>query len=1054
MLNYSVQVGQEEDDLTNPVALTGIGANPFPGLRPFSIDESHLFFGREGQVDEILLKLSQHRCVTVMGYSGSGKSSLMHCGLVPVLYGGFMTERGPNWTVLIVRPGSSPIHNLTEAAINLLIAQERISADDVVIHRAIINSVLRNGANGLVELAKHLQTQYDENVFFLVDQFEELFRFKQTGAEDASNEASLYVNLVIHAVHQRHVPVYVALNMRSDFIGECAAFAGLAQMVNKSNYLVPQMTRDQKRMAIEGPVAVGGGRISQRLVKKLLSDMGDNQDQLPIMQHALMRTWDYWVVNREESEPIDIRHYNAIGRVAQALSLHANEAYDELTTREKEIAEILFKGITEKNQENQGLRRPAKIGVVAELASAQEAEVIKVVETFRKPGRSFLMPGGNTQLNANSVVELSHESLMRIWTRLSTWVDEEHESAHMYKRISDAAAMYQIGKTGLWRPPDLQLALNWQKKQRPTRTWAQRYDVAFERAIVFLDTSRITYEAELKNQELLQRRLLRRSRITSVILAILLLVAIGFFLYGFTQQIEAKKNEARAVESQKLAEQEAESAKLAKERAEKQTELAEARGREIDKQRQELVKAYGKLTEALRLAKQQTERAMASEEIAEIQRDSAIANKIKADQALQLAQERAIENKQLLMLSIAQQLSAKAEGIQDKEMSGLAAMQGYLFHTGNGGREYDAYIFRGLYYALTKLNGLSYNALKVPGNLRNRMYALAVAKNRGTFYTTGNDGRIIEGDLNRLSASKVIAANPFPNRVLALSPDERYLVVGSDSTFMQIINLSASGREKIKIVEGHKGFVNDIKFLPLNGGFLSVSADRSIRLTQISGESKVLATVSTPIKALDINPAGTEAVGVAASGEVFRIDLRTNQVSKLLTEAPNRVLAVAYHPNRPVIAYGVEVLDAKGQTQRGIVKLFDLRQNKVVKELEGHLSAISDIDYSPDGKLLASAGLDNKLQMWVVDREEDLPVLMDNNNQNVWDIAFANGSDYLIATSNNGEIRIWPTDPRKLAEQICPRLTRNMTPEEWDAYVGNKNAQYETTCRSLLIKDF
>src|SRR5258706_13770417 len=105
----------------------------------------------------------------------------------------------------------------------------------------------------------------------------------------------------------------------------------------------------------------------------------------------------------------------------------------------------------------------------------------------------------------------------------------------MYKRISDAAAMYEIGKTGLGRPPDLQLALNWQKKQRPTRTWAQRYDIAFERAIVFLDTSRITYEAELKNQEMLQRRLLRRARVTNVVLAICLLVAVAFFFFGLTQ---------------------------------------------------------------------------------------------------------------------------------------------------------------------------------------------------------------------------------------------------------------------------------------------------------------------------------------------------------------------------------------------------------------------------------------------------------------------------------------------------------------------------------------
>jgi hypothetical protein len=138
--------------------------------------------------------------------------------------------------------------------------------------------------------------------------------------------------------------------------------------------------------------------------------------------------------------------------------------------REKEIAEVLFKSLSEKSSETLELRRPARVSEVASLAQVDEGQVISVVERFRKPGRSFLMPGAHLSLNSDSVIELSHESLMRIWTRLSAWVDEEYESAHMYKRVSDAAAMYQIGKTSLWRPPDLQLALNWQKKTKANTT--------------------------------------------------------------------------------------------------------------------------------------------------------------------------------------------------------------------------------------------------------------------------------------------------------------------------------------------------------------------------------------------------------------------------------------------------------------------------------------------------------------------------------------------------------------------------------------------------------
>src|SRR5690606_36217274 len=90
-------------------------ADPFPGLRPFQIEESHLFFGREGQTDELLLKLARQRFVGIVGPSGSGKSSFIYCGVLPILYGGFLAGAGPDWEVIVSRPGNAPIDILAEA---------------------------------------------------------------------------------------------------------------------------------------------------------------------------------------------------------------------------------------------------------------------------------------------------------------------------------------------------------------------------------------------------------------------------------------------------------------------------------------------------------------------------------------------------------------------------------------------------------------------------------------------------------------------------------------------------------------------------------------------------------------------------------------------------------------------------------------------------------------------------------------------------------------------------------------------------------------------------
>lgn len=1054
MLKQPVAVGDLEAPVPEiPVEIVLRGGNPFPGLRPFTLEECHLFFGREGQADEILVKLSENRFVTVMGYSGSGKSSLMYCGLVPVLYGGFMTQTGPNWNALITRPGASPINNLATCIVDNLIAQGRIDDNDRNIQHAIIESVLRSGPEGLVEVSRYLQSQTGENIFFLVDQFEEIFRFRdRSDKTDAHNEAQLYVNLVLNAVLQTAVPVYVALTMRSDFIGNCSLFPLLTDLINKSNYLVPQMTREQKKMVIEGPVAVGGGRISKRLVKKLLSDIGNDQDQLPILQHVLMRTWDHWLENREGNEPMDLRHYQAVGKIHEALSLHANEAYDELTTREKEIAEILFKTVTEKSHENKGMRRPGRLGLIAQLAEAEEEDVIYVVDHFRKVGRSFLMPGANVPLTADSMIELSHESLMRIWKRLNMWVEEEFESAQMYKRLSDAAAMYQIGKTGLWRPPDLQLALNWQKKQKPTQEWAQRYDEAFERAIVFLDTSRITYEAELKNLEMMQRRVLRRTRATAIFLGAGFIVAVVFFLLSYIQKIRADGQTLLAQEKTIEAERQ-------REIAEEERSKAQQSATEAQQSRDSLYVTFIRLENALRDA--ETERARAIEALQEAkfqqenaEKQTAIANEAREDLKIQIARtEAAYEDaRRQYILAVAQSLAAKSvQESDDPDLAGLLAMQGYHFHRRYDGRVYDPYIYEGLYTSLTKVNGLTYNAIKAPGPPHVHIKSLALSPSGTGFYTSGVDGRIMKGSFLQLNSVPTPYSNPYPSKVISVSDDEGFIVNGSDSSFVQIYKLTDNSGRPSSIARNLQGSTNDIVFLPRASSFIVSSSGRTLNMIDATtGATRLLLTLPYELKSIDISPDGKTLAGASWTGNIVLVNLQNNSYTTLVEDAKTRMLTVRFTPSGDALAYGGEDKENK----RGFVRLHNFK-TKETRYFSGHRAGVNDIEFSPDGALMASAGADKRLLMWVLENPGDLPITMQNNAGFVWDIAFTKNSDYLIAACSESEIRVWPTNPALLAEKICPQLKRNMTKDEWEKYVGEQeDIQYEPTCVGLLINDF
>jgi hypothetical protein len=244
-----------------------------------------------------------------------------------------MITTSSNWRVALFRPGDDPIGEMARALNKPDVLRNDpdvlgVNAEDVAIRTIITETTLGYGPLGLIEVVQQAKLPIDVNLLIVVDQFEELFRFKQSAtSKESKDQAAAFVKLLLEAIQQQELPIYVVLTMRSDYLGECAQFRDLPETINDSHYLIPRMTRDQRRAAIAGPVAIGGAEITPRLVNRLLNDVGDNPDELPILQHALMRTWDYWMDNHEDGEPIDLRHYEAIGGMAEALSKHADEIY-------------------------------------------------------------------------------------------------------------------------------------------------------------------------------------------------------------------------------------------------------------------------------------------------------------------------------------------------------------------------------------------------------------------------------------------------------------------------------------------------------------------------------------------------------------------------------------------------------------------------------------------------------------------------------------------------------------------------------------------------------
>ncbi|MFC2138270.1 hypothetical protein ACFLTE_08855 [Bacteroidota bacterium] len=1021
---------------------TTIEFNPFPGLRPFGIEESHLFFGREGQSEEVLSYLAKNRFVAVVGASGSGKSSLMYCGLVPILYGGFVTQAGSKWKIVTMRPGNNPINNLADSLVSSE-SNNDIPEEDILINKNVTRTILRTSSIGLIEAVKMLKKPDDENILLMVDQFEELFRYKESRKDsDTFNESESFVKLLVEAAKQKEAPIYIILTMRSDFIGDCSQFQELTELINLSNYLIPQMTRDDFKNAIQGPVAVGGGKIDPNLVQNLLNDIGDNPDQLPILQHALMRTWENWTNIGDTSVPISIENYEAIGKMEKALSEHANEAFDELSPAQKEYCSAMFKALTERGSDNRGIRHPSRLDELTNIAEADIEELKSIIDTFRKAGRSFLTPSWEVKLNENSVVDISHESLMRVWARLKIWVDEEANSVQMYSRLSEAAQMFQEGKTSLWRPPDLHLAISWRNSQKPTLAWAQRYNPAFERTLVFLDTSEKEFKAEEQNKIKLQKRALQRTRMFALVLGSAAILSLGFLVFSIMQTVEAKKAREEAVAQKEEADKQ-------REEADKQREIAIEEEKKA-KEQEQLAKEQKEIAqEQEQLAKEQKEIAVEQEQIANVKTIEATKEKENAFEQQKIAEEQRIKAEEasteayrLRMVSIGQAMAVKSDQIKDDiELKALLASHAKILNEKYKGKAHHADIFKGLYEALKYKKGIGYNIYKGhTGQIKSIKFSPVSNK----FYSADGEGKILEWNISSISDSVKnsiqLIDNPIPNRMIDISKDGKWLACGPGNRDIQLFNLTNNDSTLLK---GHTKTVTFLVFSKQKNILYSVSNDLNIfkwDLSTSSPKPESIHQINTRAKSFALSPNGNILAIGKDNGELDLIYLmEENKVENIIKLDDNQILSAAFDQNNEWLAFG---------DKNGVIRVRELKTKKIISEFKAHNNRISDIKFSPDNKILATASFDGTIRLWEKEDLNNQPYILDDHESFVMTIDFSNDGQYLLSGGNDNQIIAWPIVIDKLTDDLNKTITRNFTKDEWNTYVA-KDIDYEKTIENL-----
>ncbi len=473
-----------------------LGANPYRGLEAFRIEDADRFFGREALVDKLWHRfLVLHgagqddeppaRLLTILGASGSGKSSVAQAGLLAEFQERPLPGR-INPKVAIFTPAAKPLESLAMALAKL------VSDDPAPVGKAReFEKILRepNGGDGLRYLVDNLPEK--PPLILLIDQFEETYSLCEDRAE-----RDAFIQNLLNAASTSNGPLSVLLTLRSDFLGAVNHHPELARLIAAQHEVVPVMAEDELRRAIEEPAKAAGRPIEPAAVDRLIEQSAGRQGALPLLEFALTRIWDGFSEGKSETETL-----REIDGVGGAVAREAKALFDGLKPASQAIAKRAFLAMVRLGEGTRDTRRRAMIDEIV-AAGEDRKKVERVLGVFSDPQRRLITLASTGK--GDGTVELSHEALIDHWSDLKQWLEDERDNLRFHRRLRDAAQRWKQGNGGLWRPPELDLLREFHKRQGQDMT--EDESIFYQASEQALKTAREREIAQEKERRRLEQR--------------------------------------------------------------------------------------------------------------------------------------------------------------------------------------------------------------------------------------------------------------------------------------------------------------------------------------------------------------------------------------------------------------------------------------------------------------------------------------------------------------------------------------------------------------------
>ena len=448
--NYNYNYKDVKDkpvDSDKAAATDEILSCPYRGLFSFSPNDAKFFFGRDVFIEKLFQATKTNNFIPVLGASGSGKSSVVLAGLVPKL------EQEGNWKFTHFRPGDEPFHALAKALLPLYMPElNRMNRSE---KSRDLAAKLAQGSFPLKDVFDDIESNYPNHKLLLIaDQFEELFTLCP---EDKIRHSFLDLLLACFQSSPNNLqsPPVLVTTMRADFLGKALAYRPLADVLS-SDIKLGAMNREELSDVVVKPAELLGVEFEAGLADRILDDVENEPGNLALLEFALTELWAEQTGNQ-----LTHQAYENIGKVEGALAKYAEQKYQELKKNEQEQARQMFIKLVNPGEDNNDTRRR----VNREQIGDNDWDLVT-----RKHGLADnRLVVTSLSSDERETLEVVHEALIRHWSRLKGWLNEDRENLKKQRQIEDTAQDWQASgkKTGyLLRKKRLKEAKNFQKEQQ------------------------------------------------------------------------------------------------------------------------------------------------------------------------------------------------------------------------------------------------------------------------------------------------------------------------------------------------------------------------------------------------------------------------------------------------------------------------------------------------------------------------------------------------------------------------------------------------------------